>query len=227
MTRNAQFAIAAFAVAAALGGAAPAFAQVDVLNFAGLNGQQYEAVEGYYNGGYGSLGSGPGTNYGITFSSNGIVCDGYPDCNSDQIPGGAGANALFFQSGASAIMDVGAGFSNGFSFYYSAPIYAGSVDVWSGLDGTGTLLATLSLPLTQEKGGTCVSDYCPYVAIGVSFNGTAESVSFAGTENYIAFADITIGSPDAGGPPVPEPASFGALATGVLALGMIRRRRAI
>lgn len=225
MTLNTQFIVAALAAAGTLGAAVPAFAQVDVLNFAGLNGQQYEAVENYYNGGTGSLGSGPGTNYGITFSSNGIVCDGYPDCNSDQIPGGVGANALFFQSGSSAVMDVTAGFTNGFSFYYSAPIYTGVVDVWSGLDATGTLLATINLALTPEKGGTCVSDYCPYQAIGVSFDGTAESVSFAGTENYIAFADITIGSPDAGGAPMPEPSSVMLLGVGLAGLTGYRMRR--
>jgi hypothetical protein len=215
---------AAFAVAGTLGAAAPAFAQVDILNFAGLNGAAYEAVDNYYNGGYGGNGSGPGTNYGITFSSNGIVCDGYPDCNSDQIPGGPGANALFFQSGASAIMDMAAGFTTGFSFYYSAPVYTGSVQVWSGLDGTGALLATINLPLTPAGGGTCLASYCPYVADGISFNGTAESVSFAGTENYIAFADITIGSSSAGGA-VPEPSSLMLLGAGLVGFTGYRMRR--
>jgi hypothetical protein len=37
-----------------------------VLTFEGL--KNFEQVENYYNGGNGSLGSGPGPDYGITFS---------------------------------------------------------------------------------------------------------------------------------------------------------------
>ena len=48
--------------------ASPAMAG-PVLTFEGL--QNFERVENYYNGGTGSLGSGPGPGYGITFSSNG------------------------------------------------------------------------------------------------------------------------------------------------------------
>ena len=47
-------------------------------------------------------------------------------------------------------MDDPAGFTTGFSFNYSAYADAGAVTVWSGLDGTGTLLATLTLPTTPN-----------------------------------------------------------------------------
>jgi len=48
-------------------------------------------------------------------------------------------------------MDVAAGFTTGFSFYYSSAD-AGSVDVYSGLDGTGTLLASVPLVAQYDVG---------------------------------------------------------------------------
>jgi len=177
-----------------------------VLNFAGLNATQEEAVTNYYNGGLGSLGSGPGPNFGITFSPNGITANDINQggcCNVANVPGGPGANALFFLTGAAATMDVPAGFTTGFSFFYSAINVPGTVSVYSGLDGTGSLLATLPLPVTPTQGPGCDSPFCPFLPTGVSFAGTAESASFAGSENQIAFADITLGSNTPVGVPGP------------------------
>ena len=221
--------VRAGAVALALAGfgiLAPASANVIHLDFAGLNGNLEEGPGNYYNGGFGTLGSGPGPNYGIVFGSDSLTCSGQPGglCNTAMIPGGPGANALFFLTGPGDVMDVAHGFTTGFSFYYSAPFFTGTVEVWSGLDGTGTLLATLNLPLTTNGSGTtgCYgTNYCPYVADGVHFSGTAESVVFTGTANYIAFADITLGSAS----PVPEPLTLSVLGAGLVAAGAMRRRR--
>jgi hypothetical protein len=190
-----------------------------VLNFAGLNGTAEEAPLNYYDGGTGSLGSGPGPNYGITFGADAITCSGQPGgtCNTAMIPGGAGANTLFFLNGSGDVMNKASGFTTGFSFYYSAASVPGVVDVYSGLNGTGSLLAQINLPVTGSGSGTsgCYgTDYCPYTAIGVTFAGTAESVNFSGTANYIGFADITLGSSTAGGgtttAPEIDPSSAGA-----------------
>jgi hypothetical protein len=220
--------LAASALALTLGFIGPASANVIVLNFAGLNGSQREGVGNYYDGGFGSLGSGPGPNYGITFGSDSITCNditGPNGCNTSQIPGGPGANALFFLGGPGDVMDVAAGFKTGFAFDYSSPFFAGSVTVWSGLDGTGTLLATLLLPQTADGSGTAGcngANYCPYAATGVSFSGTAESVVFSGVANYIAFADITLGSNHV---PVPEPMTLSLFGAGLVAAGVAGRRR--
>jgi len=89
-------------------------------------------------------------------------------------------------------MDVPAGFSGEFSFYYSSPFNSGFINVWSGLDATGTLLATLNLPTTA--GCPQAPWYCDWTPISVSFSGIAQSVDFGGTVNNIGFDNITLGS---------------------------------
>ena len=191
------------------------------LNFVGL--QNLEPVENYYNGGLGGLGSGPGPNYGIVFGPDSLAIINAASGgtgNTLNEPGG-GNTCLFFLSGPGDVMDVAAGFTTGFSFYYAAPIYPGSVTVWSGLDGTGTLLATLSLGLTPDGLSLYGYDYSIWQAVGVSFPGIAESAIFSGTANYIAFADVTLG---AASPSVPEPATLLLLGSGLVGLAALKKR---
>ena len=207
---------------------APALASVVVLNFAGLNGQGQERVQNFYNGGFGSLGS-SGTNYGIRFGTDALACNGQPGgtCNVGAIPGGPGANIVFFLSGTGSIMNVAAGFDTGFSFFYSAINNAGIVNVFGGENGTGALLTSLNLavtPSTPGSNGCSGGAFCPFFAAGVNFAGIARSVNFSGTANQIAFANITLGSATAGGGNnVPEPGSL-ALA-GIALLGAVAARR--
>lgn len=210
--------------------AAPVSAAI-VLDFAGLDALANEGPADYYNGGAGSLGSVGGTNYGISFGTDTLTCASIENggCNTSEIPGGPGANAISFLSGPGDVMNVSAGFTDGFSFFYTSPFSPGTVTVWSGLDGTGTLLATLSLSQTVNGVGDAAcngANYCPYVASGVSFAGVAESVDFSGTANGIGFGDITIGSQIAGA--VPEPGGMALVLAGLSVLGIrsrLQRRR--
>ena len=98
------------------------------------------AIENYYNGGTSSIGT-SGPNYGVAFTSNALVlclntpgttCSntsrgGYGDPNSQE-------GALYWLNGANTYMNVAAGFTTGFSFYYADPNTGGaSVTVYSGL----------------------------------------------------------------------------------------------
>ena len=205
-------------------GVVAAHAGTVVLTFEGL--QDNEEVLNYYNGGFGGNGSGPGPNYGITFGSDSLALISGADGGSGNFSGApSGDTIIYFLSGAGDVMDVAAGFDTGFSFYYTAINNPGSVQVYSGLDGTGTLLADLYLPVTPSGGSPeCTyGAFCPFEPIGVTFGGTAESVIFTGAANQIGFDNITLGS----GTPVgsPEPGALTMLGTGLVGmLGLLRRK---
>lgn len=200
----------------ALGSAASSQAAVITLTFDSL--QNSEQVLDYYNGGTGGMGSGPGPNYGIAFASDALAIDGGNYSGNPSPPG-----ILVFLSGPGAIMNVAAGFDTGFSFYYSAARNPGVVDVYDGLNGSGTLLATLVLPVTPTLPGGG-GDFNNWVPIGVAFAGVARSVNFSGTANQIGFDNVTLGSET---PAVPEPSSFILAGLGVLGTLAYRGRRRI
>jgi len=205
------------------------------LTFEGL--KDSEPIDNFYNGGYGGgvnggPGSGPGPNYGVSFTSDSLAIISQLTSNGSGnfANNPSGVTVAFFLIGAGDMMNIAGGFNTGFSFYYSAA-EAGSVTVWSGLNGTGNLLATVSLtaqynnpsaPYPEGPNGPTFNNWTP---IGVSFSGTAESAIFSGAANYIAFDNITLGSstPYA----TPEPSTF--VIAGLGCLGFVgyalRRRR--
>jgi hypothetical protein len=198
-----------------------------VLTFEGLG--NHESINDYYNGGLGSTGSGPGPNYGITFTSDSLaIISGASGGDGNFSGAPSGVTIAFFLDGAGDTMNVAAGFDTGFSFFYSAIAFPGTVTVWDGLNGTGSLLATINLPVTPSGGAPeCTyGAYCPWVPIGVAFAGTAHSVVFSGTANYIGFDDITLGSDKPGGDQVPEPATMALLGTGLVGVaGKLRKKK--
>lgn len=208
--------------------------EAQVLDFENINATYpsgYAYVQGFYNGGTSSVGT-SGVNHGIEFSSNAqAICLNTPGVTcSNTSRGGVGdpdsqKGGLFFLSGGATFMNRTAGFQNGFSFFYSAINSGGSFSVWSGLNGTGLLLASLVLPTTQS--GPCPgynAGFCPFVAAGVAFAGLATSVTFAGVANQIVFDDVTFGSSTPGSV-VPEPATVFLLGTGLMGLGFVAWRR--
>jgi hypothetical protein len=220
----------------ALSAAGAAQAAVVSLNFEGINASYpsgYAFINGFYNGGTSSDGT-TGTNYGITFSSNAqAIClnSTTVTCSNTSRGGlapGSDKGGLFFLSGSSTTMDYAAGFSTGFSFNYAEPnTHGGFVQVWDGLDGTGTMLANINLALTPSGCPGYGAAYCPFVPIGVTFSGTGKSIVFGGVANFVVFDDVTFGS-STPGPGIPEPAEWALLLAGFgMAGAALRRRRAM
>jgi hypothetical protein len=214
--------------------ATPAAATVISLNFEGIapypNGNNV-LVQNYYNGGTSSIGT-TGTNYGVSFGDNALlICLNTPSTScSNTSRGGVGdpnsqLGGLFFLAGNQTYLNFASGFDTGFSFNYASNNTPGSVNVYDGLNGTGNILATVSLPV-NAPGCPSLGSFCPFGPAGVLFSGTAKSIGFGGVANQIVFDDITFGS-DIPGPAsgVPEPATWATMLLGFGAVGVAMRRQ--
>jgi hypothetical protein len=204
-------------VAGSMLAAIPANAAI-VLTFEGAGDEA--SINDFYNGGTDSQGN-SGTNYGISFTSDSLAIIATTSGGTGNFSNApSGDTVAFFLNGSGDTMNVAAGFDTGFSFFYADQVgFTGSVDVYSGLNGTGSILAHLSLPSTPNP-------YTVFVPIGVNFAGTAQSVVFGGAANFIAFDDITIGSATAGGgTPTPEPMTLSLFGAGLAGLAARRKRK--
>jgi hypothetical protein len=128
---------------------------------------------------------------------------------------------MYFTSG-SAILNYTAGFSTGFSFYYSSA-FAAVVNVYDGLNASGNLLGTINL--NPQFSDNCTGDptgtFCNWSVGSLAFSGTAMSIDFGGTVNQVGYDNITFGSTT---PTVPIPAAAWLLGSGLLGLiGIFRR----
>ena len=201
----------------------------ELLTFQGLGDMQ--TVGNFYNG------SGiPGTpNYGVSFSSNffGLspIMNGGSGNFAPFANGSGDPHAIFISNSmtgpsglpVTGIMNVTAGFSSGLNFFFTAgfaPGQAETVSVWSGANGTGTVLATISL--ANNNAGCGAPLYCNWSDASLSFKGTAQSVTFSGPSDELGLTAITIGSSTTA---VPEPSTIYLLGAGLacVSLGKLRR----
>ncbi len=217
--------LAASLVAGGMLATAASASTIITLDFEGIAiGNATTAIGDFYNGGAGG-------DLGISFSDNALAL-------VDSDAGGTGNfgnepspdTVLFFLTGAAATLNYSAGFTTGFSFFYSAINNSGSISVYDGLNATGNILATLFLPVTPQGSGDPTGVFNVFVPIGVTFDGIARSIDFGGTENQIAFDNVTFGSatPGTGGPsPIPLPAAGWMLIAGIGGLAAMRRRKTV
>lgn len=175
---------------------------------AALKNDNNDPILNFYNGGKTYLGIGPGPNYGVSFVDDNarvftqtsrligtFTKPGIMQLYSDTAREG---------QGISTTMNVSGGFAGTIAFDYAAIDSAGMIQIYSGLNGKGTLLSTVKLPVTSpvDGPGTFVSD-------SATFSGVAHSAVFSGGNKQLGIDDFQFSS-------VPEPSSGLMLLSGVL-----------
>lgn len=176
---------------------------VVVLNFEGLANR--DEIQEFYNGGTSSMGN-SGTDYGVTFTNKALGLIDFDAGGTGNFANEPSPSTIMFwlEASPTPVMNYADGFTTGFSFYYTTNTSGGGIEVYSEMNGTGTLLGSASLPVTppaagDPNGGT----FGTWQPVGVSFTGTAKSIKFLGAADQIGFDDITFGSATPGvEPPV-------------------------
>ena len=195
--------------------AAPAFAQTAItIDFEGAAGYVNPVLD-FYNGGTDALGQ-SGTHFGVAFTEAAVALS-----NDDLGPYYANAPtplAVMFAMDSSAVMNVAQGFVERLTFSYaSSQGVLDAVNVFSGLNGTGTLLASASL-FGNAAIGCMDTAYCRFDLTSVKFAGVARSVSFGGDAPNVLFDNISITA-------VPEPTTWLLMAAGLVAVAVAQRQR--
>src|SRR4029077_12213827 len=157
-----------------------------VVNFSGF--KNLEFIDRFYNGGKGSLGSGPGPNFGIEFTTNAqTIISASKGGSGNFINNPGGAPVMFFQAGNAVTMTAANGVGIAMWFYYSA-LQTGSATVYAGPNGTGNILASVTLP--PNNSGCNTYKLCVWSPVAVPLNTTAGSISFAGVPDYLAIGPV-------------------------------------
>ncbi len=175
----------------------------------------FASIAEHYNGGTDSAGL-AGSNLGVSFTADalGLMNDSAGPYFSNA-PSPLGVMAPV---GADATMNVAAGFTGGVGFWYASSAFVlQGVNVWTGLNGSGTLLASFNLASNAQADGCNSSDYCRFDQMTSSFAGTARSITFGNAANAAAFDNISITA-------VPEPTTALMLSLGLAGLLLARRR---
>ena len=199
--------------------AIPALANSVVnLTFSGLSNN--EQALNYFSGAYGGLGSGPGPNYEIAFSPNAATVKG--------------KKGNLLTGNGTMVMNVQTQFANSFKLTY-VTLAPEVVSVWSGYNGTGFLLATMTILPNAWCGSV---SGCGWSHAAEPFSGTAASVTFSGAGAGFGIGSVKLGSRYWSKPVIaanakfaaqslatPEPSSIVLLPTGLAGLIWIYMRR--
>jgi hypothetical protein len=165
------------------------------------------SVDKFYAGGLDSAGE-TGPDYGVAFQlGDWITVSGYSETSQPN---------LAYSASGNSVVDFFNGFTTGFNFTYGT-FSTATLSVYSGLDGSGDLLAVLNLAGNDP---TSHFDFASF-----AFDGTAKSIVLSAGEGQFGWDDLTFGSLTPGGSAAPEPASWALMLGGFGLVGGAMRRR--
>jgi hypothetical protein len=200
----------------------PAFAANVTLNFDATPGYINSILDAY-NGGTDSLGQ-SGPDYGVSFTD--AVVGLSNDALGPYYLNAPSPLTTIAAYDSTAVMNVSSGFAGSLKFYYSSLSTEATgaletqqdvVKIYSDLNATGTLLATVSLFSNAQLGCTG-AQFCRFDQTSVQFAGIARSVSFGANAQTVLYDNINITT-------VPEPTSLAMILAGVSVLSFVAVRR--
>jgi hypothetical protein len=198
--------LAALFVAAGILSAGTASAALVTLDFDGPT--SFSSIGSYY------------ASQGVTFGLDALALQ------NDGL--GGGINGEYFTNnpsplgamapvGPDATMNVAPGFNGLASIWYSATD-ATTVSIWSGVDGTGTLLHTWNLANNAQV-GCGDSPFCNWTQLSFDLGANiGRSIVFGNAASVAGFDNVAVNT-------VPVPAALPLLAMGVAGMGAFMRRR--
>lgn len=198
--------------AAILASTASALAAPTTLDFEGTG--SFSSINDFYNGGTDGAGN-TGTNYGVAFTPNaqGLANDQLNTYFSNAPTPGS----VMFVTDGTAYLNAAQSFYGSVSMYYSSTVAAlNAVNIYSGLNGTGSVLGSFNMNMNAVDGGCTDSSYCHFDNVSVAFAGTGQSIGFSNT--LAVYDNVVITS-------VPEPKGYLLMALGLAGVGFIARRR--
>jgi PEP-CTERM motif len=193
--------------------AAPVLGSAAMLDFE--EPSSFESILSFYAGGADGAGV-MGPDLGVVFGGDALALRN--DALGPYFSNAPTPVGVMTPVGAEATMDVAIGFVSALGFAYSSSdAVTAAVQVWSGLGGTGNLLASFDLMANAQAGGCSDSAYCNFDSVSLAFAGVARSVTFGAAAGYAAFDNLSITA-------VPEPTSALLMALGCAGLLAARRR---
>ncbi len=186
------------------------------LDFEGATGF-VNPIADFYNGGTDSLGN-SGANFGVSFTDAAVGLSN--DAAGPYYLNAPTAGTVLVAMDQTATMNVASGFTGQLTFWYSSAVNTlDAVNIYSGLNSTGTLLASASLFGNASVGCTDLA-FCRFDLTSVKFAGVAQSVNFGGNALFVAYDNIGLNISA-----VPELDTYALLAAGLVAVAFVKRRQ--